>query len=450
MLDQQVEAYEYLTNPKHDDVMVVLYGGGAGGGKSYLGCDWIIEMCCTHAGSRWFLGRKELKRLKRTTWRTFQEVCEKYGLQKDIHYKTNWDTNTVHFWNGSQVDLLDLKFKPIDDPDFERFGSYEFTGGFIEEAGEAKRKCLDALLSRLRFKHEEFGIAPKILMTCNPTDNFLYFDFYKPFEQGTLSPEYRFVPALAKDNTYLPRDYWKKTLGNIKDQRTRNRMQMGLWSFDDDDTRLFTTDNIADLFTNPVERGGEKFVSGDLSRKGKDRTTLHLWEAWVRTKALIIEGEILTNELVEIIDKFLEEYGIMRSHCVLDEGGMGGGVIDFLPGVKGFLGGAAPFQPTRYEQDYAEKQRIFYKNLRAQCLDLISSKAKRGEILIIPHDSDERERIEEQAKLIKWTHKDGDKLQIIDKATIKEALGYSPDDMDSIMMRAYFDVQEFEEEPSIL
>ena len=59
------------------------YGEGegfAGGGKSALGCLWIIESCQKYAGSRWLIGRSKLDTLKKTTLKTFFELASKLGI----------------------------------------------------------------------------------------------------------------------------------------------------------------------------------------------------------------------------------------------------------------------------------------------------------------------------------------------------------------------------------
>ena len=52
-----------------DDLQIVdlLFGGGAGGGKSMLVCMWMILRCRNYPGIRIGLGRRELTRLKQTT-----------------------------------------------------------------------------------------------------------------------------------------------------------------------------------------------------------------------------------------------------------------------------------------------------------------------------------------------------------------------------------------------
>lgn len=51
LLSKQENAVYYL---KDNETKELLYGGAAGGGKSALGCLWLIEMCQKYEGSRWF------------------------------------------------------------------------------------------------------------------------------------------------------------------------------------------------------------------------------------------------------------------------------------------------------------------------------------------------------------------------------------------------------------
>jgi hypothetical protein len=52
----------------------ILFGRGAGGGKTWLYCEWLLTCCYLFPGSRWFIGRNELKRLMNSTFITWGMV----------------------------------------------------------------------------------------------------------------------------------------------------------------------------------------------------------------------------------------------------------------------------------------------------------------------------------------------------------------------------------------
>ena len=60
-------------------VNFVLYGGAAGGGKSYIGCLWLLYYSLSCPRTRWMMGRSVLKRLKETTLNTFFDICSDFG-----------------------------------------------------------------------------------------------------------------------------------------------------------------------------------------------------------------------------------------------------------------------------------------------------------------------------------------------------------------------------------
>ena len=173
-------AYEAL---KEDESRFVVFGGGAGGGKSWLACEWLMTNCVAYPNTRWFIARNELTRLMASTYVTFTKVCQYHDVK-------NWSLNGayhyIEFKNGSRIDLIDVRKNPSD-PFFERYGSTEYTGGVLEEAGEIDFLAFDVLKSRVgRHMNKEYGIKPKILITCNPKKNWLYQYVYKPSVDGTL------------------------------------------------------------------------------------------------------------------------------------------------------------------------------------------------------------------------------------------------------------------------
>ena len=77
LLSKQDNAVYYL---KDKTTTEILYGGAAGGGKSALGCLWLIEGCLSYPGSRWLMGRSKLKALKDTTLNTFFDLSSDIGI----------------------------------------------------------------------------------------------------------------------------------------------------------------------------------------------------------------------------------------------------------------------------------------------------------------------------------------------------------------------------------
>ena len=130
--EKQKQALQILTDKNTKELA---YGGAAGGAKSWTGAVWLVFSCLAYPNTRYFIGREELTRLKESTLVTFFKVCSYYGIDRDIDWKYNAQSHFIEFTNGSRISLLDLKYQPSD-PFYERYGSVEYTSGWIEEAGE--------------------------------------------------------------------------------------------------------------------------------------------------------------------------------------------------------------------------------------------------------------------------------------------------------------------------
>ena len=75
---KQTAALDILED---NETVELLFGGGAGGAKSVLGCYWLLKSSLKYPGTRWVLGRAVLKTLKETTLNTFWWVCNHQVLK---------------------------------------------------------------------------------------------------------------------------------------------------------------------------------------------------------------------------------------------------------------------------------------------------------------------------------------------------------------------------------
>lgn len=420
LLIKQEHATYYL---KDNITQEVLYGGAAGGGKSAFGCLWLIDMCSNYPKTRWLMGRSKLKTLKETTLNTFFELTNDLGISSE--YKYNAQSNIITWNNGSEIILKDLFYYPSD-PNFDSLGSLEITGAFIDECNQLVYKAWQIVKSRIRYKLNEYDLIPKMLGTCNPSKNWTYKEFYKPNKEKTI-PEYRrFIQALPKDNPHLHPSYLESLLR--LDKNSKERLYYGNWEYDDDPSTLIDQDSIITYF-NPTHLigNGKKYLTIDVARKGKDKTVFRVWDNWI----CIYRFSMQISKINEIVDKARELqriYGIPLTNIVADEDGVGGGVVDYLK-CKGFINNSKALNNENYD------------NLKSQCSILMAKKIQSKEVGEKCNDEIAKEQTSEEMEQVKIKDIDKDgKLGVISKDKVKEMIGRSPDEWDSIMMRYYFEL----------
>ena len=418
----------------------ILFGGGAGGGKSWVGCEWLMVLCLSYPGIKVFIGRNELKRIMQSTFITFQKVCRWHKVPNDC-WHLNAQYSYIEFWNGSRIDLIDLKYAP-QDPMYERYGSVEYTCGFIEEAGEVKQRAFDVLKSRIgRHMNDEFKLIPKMLLTCNPKKNWLYFEVYKPWKNEELSKDWIFIQSLYNDNPYTAKTYGAM-LAKIKDPILRERLKNGNWEYDSDDATLIKYENVLNMFTNQyVFKADEPmYLTVDVARFGRDKAVFFLWQGMFIKKIWYYPKSDMPLIETSII-KTCEHFRLPRSNVVVDEDGIGGGVVDHVKGVIGFVNGSRAVEELA--EDDQETDRYSYKNLRSQCYFRLAEVINENEMGcyydILPEIRNWI--IEELEGIRRKDATDNEKkLQVISKDNIKDIIGRSPDFADAMMMRMYFDL----------
>ncbi len=458
-------AYKYLTDT---ETIEILYGGAAGGGKSFFGALWIIANCFKYPGSRWLMGRAKLDALKKTTLNSFFDVASILNVDSEFNYNAN--EKTITFKNGSQVILKDLFHYPSD-PNFDSLGSLEITGGFIDECNQVVEKAKNVVMSRIRYKLTKFdihgeltanmkvigwkmdngeitrtpskhlppalwlnskgeeteGLIPKLFMTCNPAKGWVYESFFKPHREDRLPSHRKFIQALLTDNKHLHKSY-AESLSKL-DEASKQRLLYGNWDYSDDAAKLFQYEDILDMFTNEFVPEGEKYITADIARFGKDKTIIALWNGWRLEQMFALEHSAIDQTAKKIREIASNNY-IPMSKVIADEDGVGGGVVDILK-CKGFVNNSTPLKVDGVKENFS--------NLKSQCYFKLADKVRDNEVYI--KDQALRKELSEELDMIRQKDFDKDGKKAVEgKENIKILLGRSPDVADTIMMRCYFDL----------
>lgn len=427
--EKQEEALRILTDDEHVEV---LYGGAAGGAKSWTGAAWLLFMCLCYPETKWFIGRAELKRITQSTYITFKRVCKMYGCPDEL-WKFNGQLNYIEFYNGSRIDFLDLQYKPSD-PLYERYGSIEFTGGWIEEGGEVNFGAYDTLKTRVgRCLNEEYGLKRKLFITCNPKKNWMYDEFYKPFVKGILEPRKYYIACLVQENPFIDPDYIEG-LKTTSDKVKYQRLFKGNWEYDDNPNALCSHDAICEIFGNKLAvRTGINYITGDIARFGADYARLAVWDGYfiVEIKCFPISS---TVDIQKWIIAKQKKYRIPSYRCIVDEDGVGGGVVDNC-GIQGFVNNSVALGGENY------------KNLQTQCGYKLAEHINNHDIGIdadLVAQSDREQIVRELEQLQTWKVDNDTKLELKPKSEIKEDIGCSPDWRDMLLMRCWFDYNEYD------
>ncbi len=422
LFDKQADCFGFLEDKVTTEI---LFGGGAGGSKTFTGCLWQIHRRLQYPGTRSVIGRSKLKNLKATTLNTFFEVAQDYvGLKPNEDFTYNAQDSTITFFNDSIIYLKDLFLYPSD-PDFTSLGGLEITDAFVDECAEVSQKAINILNSRIRFKLDKFGLIPKTLMTCNPTKTWLYSEFYKPSKENRLAEHRQFIQSLVTDNSAISEHYIKQL--EKLDKVSKQRLLFGDWEYNEDDALLFDYDSIHDMFTNTIE-GGTKFITCDVARFGADKTVIILWNGMNVEKITSMDTSSVVDT-IQALKTIALQNSVQRSHIIVDEDGVGGGVKDGLSGCKGFVNGSKALKSENFQ------------NLKTQCYFKLGEMVNAGKIAI--KDTRHKQTIIEELEIIKRDKldKDTQKLSIVPKDTMKQLLGRSPDYADALMMRMWYEVK---------
>ena len=461
---KQQQALELLDDPQ---VTELLFGGGAGGGKSWLVCLWAVIQCRKYPGITIGLGRKEITNLRKTTAQTLiTEVHPALSVQPaDFRYSSLVDPG-VYYRNGSSIVFTDLAPAPTD-VNFDRFGSLSLTHIIVEEAGEVVKKARSVITSRKNRKlNEQYGITGKAVFTCNPSPNFVRDEFYEPYTKlgggewhtweydndagepvhvdiGGVQHRARrgFIRSLPTDNPFLSQNY----IENLRSmpEAERRRLLNGDWDFDDDDSKLFKLHLFKTVPTPPAD---DLAYGGCDPSRGGDKTIF-----------TAVQGNVVIDQLPlaippEVEDKgsfvaehyiaFCQSHGISNERAAVDVVGIGASVQDACTRlrfkVRAFNAGSTKgIRMLGRRGEVIDQPRSLddgiplFNNIRSQGYYDMAQAAHQGNMLFLetlPYYENLRLELGAHHYIVK------ERLtQVEDKAKIKTAIGHSPDYADSLL-----------------
>lgn len=429
IFDKQLEALTYLTDKKTNDV---LYGGAAGGGKSVLGCKWVLMEALSKPGSSWLVAREELKKLKDTTMETFWGEVSALNLEAEVDYKYRENNQSFKLPNGSRILFREIKQIPSD-KEFDRFGSYDLTGAFLDEAQELAEKVISVLRGRFRvLKGDGWHTIPKMYMSCNPAKGWIYTDFYKPNKESTIEAWRKFVQALPTDNPHNDPAY----LENLRkgDYITVQRLYYGNWEYDDEEGILVPYDKALNMFTNTWVPPGERYISADIALQGSDKFVILVWSGF-RVIDMVVVNKSNAKDVEKALATAQNKHQVPRSQIVYDGDGIGSYLSAYFTGAVSFRNNAAPIYRGN------NKNKPNYKNLKSQCFFIGSTAITEGQVYFQCDPGPHKDNIVQEISTAKNASVGTDMPLAIQKKEIwKQELKRSPDYADAFYMRWYFEL----------
>ena len=364
------------------------------------------------------MGRARLNILKRTTLKTFIDIASDFKIQ----YKLNNISNTITFPNGSEIMMVDLYNFP-QDPDYDRLGSMEISGAFIDELSEISYKGFQVVTSRIRYKLTEYNLFPKVLCASNPYMGWLKNIYYLPYIENRETEHNKFVPALPSDNKYLNKHYLA-TLEKTLDAALKNRLLYGNWDFNADDYDLFEYEKITQCFYNDFfqNKDNNYYLTADIAELGKDKTIIGVWQGWNLIKIVKLEKKDAV-QVVQEINNLRTKYKVNINNIIIDSTGVGSGVAAMLKGCIRYMAASKPLDNGGY------------KNIKAQLMNKFAEKINNLELNFSMAFNDE---LVQELVFYKKVYKENI-AGITPKDEIKAKLNRSPDYADALYLRAFWE-----------
>ena len=308
----------FTPHPKQLDFMqaalggnykFLLFGGAAGGGKSFVSLATLIAMAKFYPGSKSFVIRESLPTLKRTTIPSFFKLCPRSFI--DNYNQTD---QVIRFRNGSTLTFFPENYNL--DKNLTRFDGIEANFFLIEEGQEIQKKTFEKCKLRAGrniIPELEEQPTPVIMITCNPSQNWTKEVFRNPYVQGRLPEDHFYLPALMKDNPALPTEY-VKGLENL-DEVTKAIFVNGDWDIIDIERPFaYAFNRFKTVDANLIEDKNEPIIlSFDFN---VDPITCVAGQSYHRKIRILKEFRLRNSDIFRLCEAITKEFGENRMFIV--------------------------------------------------------------------------------------------------------------------------------------
>lgn len=216
------------------------YMGPAGCAKTTTGCADIMLRALLIPGTKWFIARRDYNDLKKTTMDTMVQILNRLPegtlVERSKAPPETWYLRPIMTaGQNARSQLSEIVFIGLSD----NVGSYQFTGGFIDEADEVEQNYFEQMKMRLRARPA--GTTAESFDECNhliglafnppPKSHWLYRECTGMNAQDEVEgkPSLTLFKPQPKENVAnLPKGYYDE-LGATLPEELRARLVEGQW-----------------------------------------------------------------------------------------------------------------------------------------------------------------------------------------------------------------------------
>jgi len=394
-----------------------------GGGKSVWLCAEGIQLSLDYPKNRGYLCRQKLTDFRISTLLELKKymdatiIVDDRGKQEIVslieqHHQTE---NYFRLYNGSVI-----YYGGIGDDKDGTTRVKNMTLGWVgcDQLEEVAQTNWNWLLSRLRLQLP--NIHYKALATANPTPGWVKHTWLEQQLENHI-----FVPALPKDNPYLPPDYESNLRKWFPPEMVKALLD-GDWDALEGGNFLFRYNDLRNATKRDIDvKEDDVLWAGiDVAREGEDSSVFTVRQG---NKVIYMDswGKTDLMETTGIIGKKIEKFKIEPKHVNLDAVGVGAGVYDRLRELKLYVNGIiAGGEPDDKEH---------YVDTRAEMYDSLRNKFEQGTIKI-----DDEPDLIAQLSSIRFKIQSDKKLRIVSKEDMKKQYRVkSPDKADSLALCFY-------------